>query len=54
MPSLPVDSAMSCSAHTPKLSIGSDTTNVSLSRRWSARAPIAIPSHSPELDEDES
>ena len=47
MPSLPVDSAISCSTHSPKLAIGSETTNVSLSRRWSASAPIAMPSHRP-------
>ena len=49
-PSLPVDSAISCSTQSPKLAIGSDTTNVSLSRRWSASPPIAIPSHRPEFD----
>ena len=46
LPSLPVDSAISCSAQRPKLEIGSETTNVSLSRPRSDSSPIATPSHS--------
>ena len=49
-PCLPVDSAISCSTHSPKLSIGGETTNVSLSRPWRASSPSVAPSHSPEFD----
>ena len=42
---------ISCSTQSPKLGIGSDTANVSLSRPSSARAPITAPSQSPELAE---
>ena len=50
LPSLPVDSAISCSTQRPKLDTGSETMNVSLSRPCSASSPIARPIHSPELD----
>jgi hypothetical protein len=46
-----VDSAISCSTHRPKLEIGSDTTKVALSRPCAASSPIAMPIHSPELEE---
>ena len=54
MPSLPVDSAMSCSTHRPKLEIGSDTAKVSLSRPRCASSPITHPSQSPEFGSGES
>ncbi len=57
LPCLPVDSAMSCSTHRPNEAIGSSTTNVSLSRGWPAfvaSSPSVAPSHSPELDCEES
>ena len=49
VPSLPVDSATSCSTHRPKLEIGSDTTKVSLSRPCCASSPITQPSQRPEF-----
>src|SRR3954462_647504 len=42
-PCLPVDSAISCSAHRPKELIGSSITNVSFSRAALARPPRARP-----------
>ncbi len=50
LPCLPVDSAISCSAQRPKLSIGGDTMNVTLSRPWSASSPITRPSQRPEFE----
>ena len=49
-----MDSAISCSTHSPKLAIGSETMNVSLSRPWSASSAIARPIHRPELEDVES
>ncbi len=51
MPCLPVDSAISCSTQSPKLSIAPGTTNVALSRPCSASSPSATPSQSPEFDD---
>ena len=48
-PCLPVDSATSCSAHSPKDSSGSSTMKVSLSRPRSASSPSAAPSSRPGL-----
>ena len=42
MPSLPVDSATSCSTHSPKLEIGSETTNVKLPRTDAVAASCAM------------
>ena len=47
MPCLPVDSATSCSSHSPRPGRVSEMTNVSLSRPACASALRAAPSHTP-------
>src|SRR2546422_5110900 len=44
LPSLPVDSARSCSSHSPRVAIFSEMTNVTLSRPRSAKPPRSAPS----------
>ena len=47
MPTLPVDSAMSCSAQAPKLAMAGEAITVTLSRPFNAAAPMAVPSSTP-------